>query len=78
MSKTFKTLAEDRVNRALKTINQIGDLGNKTKYFYTEQDVEKIVGALEEAVRKMQDKLETALKMELKAVKFVLSDENTN
>ena len=42
----FTSLAEARVNRALKDIQLIGNLSNRSAYEFTEADVRKIFGAL--------------------------------
>jgi len=43
----FVELAEKRVTRAIKDIRLIGNLSNKSNYSYTDQDVRKIIRALE-------------------------------
>ena len=47
----FVRLANARVNRAIKDIQLIGNLSNKSNYAYTDEDVEKIFRALTEEVR---------------------------
>ena len=42
----FVQLAESRTANAIRAIRVIGKLGNKSHYEYSEQDVKKIVGAL--------------------------------
>ena len=42
----FVALAEKRVKRAIKDLQLIGNLSNKSNYSYTEQDVKKILNAL--------------------------------
>jgi RNA recognition motif-containing protein len=42
----FVHLAEARVNKALKDIQLIGNLSNRSNYDYTEEDVERIFKAL--------------------------------
>ena len=42
----FVQLAEARVNKALKDIQLIGNLSNRSNYDYTDEDVEKIFRAL--------------------------------
>lgn len=48
--KKFVELAEARVNRALKDIQLIGNLSNKSAYEFTEADVRKIYGKLQKAL----------------------------
>ena len=43
----FKSLAESRVNRAIKDIRLIGNLSNRSAYAYGEGDVRKIFRALQ-------------------------------
>ncbi len=43
----FKSLAESRVNRAIKDIRLIGNLSNRSAYAYSEDDVRKIFRALQ-------------------------------
>lgn len=50
----FIDLAEKRVSRTLKDIKLIGNLSNRTNYSYTEQDVKKIMQALNKAVAEMK------------------------
>lgn len=54
----FKVLAEKRVNRALKDLSLIGNLGNKSNYSYTEDDVKKILKALRDGVEEVRQKFE--------------------
>ena len=46
----FVELANNRVNRALKDIRLIGNLSNRSAYEYTEEDVRKIVRALQREI----------------------------
>lgn len=43
----FVRLATKRVNNAIKAINLIGNLSNKSNYDYTDEDVAKIFRALQ-------------------------------
>ena len=43
----FKSLAESRVNRAIKDIRLIGNLSNRSAYAYGEEDIRKIFRALQ-------------------------------
>jgi len=51
----FVRLAEARVNNALKAIRLIGNLSNKNNYQYSDKDVQKIVAALNLAVKEMSN-----------------------
>jgi len=52
----FVRLAEARVTKALKSIKVIGNLSNRTNYEYTEQDVNKIVNALQAEINLMKSR----------------------
>lgn len=43
----FVELAEARVNRAIKDIQLIGNLSNRSAYDYTDEDIRKIFRALQ-------------------------------
>ena len=43
----FVRLAENRVNKALKDVQLIGNLSNRNAYEYTDDDIRKIFGALQ-------------------------------
>jgi hypothetical protein len=55
----FVELAQKRVNRALKDIQLIGNLSNRSNYTYTDEDAQKIYKALKEAVDEMKAKFES-------------------
>lgn len=55
----FVVLAEKRVNRALKDIQLIGNLSNRSNYSYTEQDAAKIYKALKAAIDDMKSKFDS-------------------
>ena len=57
----FIELAEKRVNKAIRNINLIGNLSNKSNYSYTEQDVKKIVAALRSAVEEIRGRFDRKL-----------------
>jgi hypothetical protein len=52
----FVRLAEARVNRALRTIRTIGNLSNKSNYEYTEEDIRKIMSALNKEVSEVKNR----------------------
>lgn len=52
----FVRLAEPRVNKALKAIQVIGNLANKSNYDYTEEDIKAIVAALNQALSEMKSR----------------------
>lgn len=54
----FVDLAEKRVRRALKDLKLIGNLSNRSNYSYTNEDVKKIVRALQNAVNEVKARFE--------------------
>lgn len=60
----FLALAESRVNRLLKDIQLVGNLGNRANYDYTSEEVRKIFSAIEaelkSARRRFDDRSESA------------------
>ncbi len=48
--KKFVVLAEKRVNKAIKSIQLVGNLSNRTNYKYDEADIKKIVAALSKEI----------------------------
>ena len=55
----FVTLAERRVARAIKDIRLIGNLSNRSNYTYSDDDVKKIVKALDVELTNMKKRFET-------------------
>ena len=56
----FIRLAESRTQRALKSIQVIGNLSNRSRYEYSDQDIERIVGALRREVRTLEQRFNAA------------------
>ena len=52
----FVVIAEKRVTRAIKDLRLIGNLSNKNNYSYTENDVQKMISALEQEVKNLKNK----------------------
>jgi len=46
----FVELAESRVNRAIKDLQLIGNLSNRSAYEFSDADIKKIFGAIQKAV----------------------------
>jgi len=46
-SERFRRIAERRTNKILNDIRLLGNTSNKTLYLYSEEDVQKIFGAIE-------------------------------
>ena len=58
----FVRLATGRVNKAIKEIQLIGNLSNRTYYEYSNADIEKIFGELREQLRISREKFNPAEK----------------
>jgi hypothetical protein len=58
----FVRLATKRVNSALKAIQLIGNLSNRSNYDYTEEDVQKVFRALQDELSTCRKKFELARK----------------
>ena len=52
----FVSLAEKRVDNAIKVISRIGNLANRGAYEFEDGDVKKIVKALEEEVSNVKER----------------------
>ena len=52
----FVRLANQRVTKAIKSINLVGNLSNRNNYSYTEQDVKKILVALEAEIKSVRER----------------------
>ena len=50
----FIVLAENRVNRAIKDIQLIGNLSNRSNYSYTDEEAEKIIRTLEAQIKELK------------------------
>lgn len=64
----FVRLATSRVSSALKAIQLIGNLSNRSNYDYTDDDVAKIFKALQDELSGCRKKFETAKKRDDKVV----------
>jgi hypothetical protein len=51
---SFKRLATKRTNKALKHVRLIGNLSNRSNYYYTESDVKKIFTALRTSINEAE------------------------
>jgi hypothetical protein len=58
----FVQLAQARVNKALKDIQLIGNLSNRSNYDYTDEDVTKIFRALNEEIAACKKRFDTKKK----------------
>jgi hypothetical protein len=57
---TFVRLAEARVNKALKDVELIGNLCNRSAYEYTEDDIRKVFKTLQDALAKAKQRFTDA------------------
>lgn len=62
----FKRVAEKRTLRILNEIRILGNCSNKSVYDYGEDEISKIFGAIEEAVRQTKLKFSGDKKIEFK------------
>ena len=67
----FVRLATRRVSNALKAVQLIGNLSNRSNYDYTEEDVQKIFRALQEELGACRKKFELAAKRQ-RGTRFTL------
>jgi hypothetical protein len=56
----FRDLAEARVRKAAKSIQLVGNLGNRSNYNYTDADVRKIFSYLDKALKDARRKFEAS------------------
>ncbi len=68
----FVRLANKRVSNALKAMQLIGNLANRSNYDYTEADVQKIFKALQDELSASKRKFEMAQKRNGKGAGFTL------
>lgn len=62
----FVALATKRVSKALKDIQLVGNLSNRSNYDYNEDDVAKIMRALSDEVAACRKKFDVAMKKQSK------------
>lgn len=55
----FVSLAEKRVTRTIKDMRLIGNLSNRSNYSYTDEDVRKILSALETELKNLRTRFTT-------------------
>lgn len=58
--KAFVRLAEARINRALKDVELIGNLCNRSAYEYTDEDVGKMFKTLQDSLAKAKQRFANA------------------
>jgi len=52
----FKRIAESRTNRIINLIDLLGNLSNKSYYDYSDDEIEKIFNAIEDALELQKQK----------------------
>jgi hypothetical protein len=62
----FVNLAKNRVSKAMKDIQLIGNLSNRSNYDYTAEDVAKIMKALSDEISACRKKFDVSLKRQSK------------
>lgn len=61
----FTRLATRRVNSAIKAIQLVGNLSNRSNYSYTDEDVQKIIRALQEELQTCKRRFDLAQKRQI-------------
>lgn len=54
----FVDLAQKRVNKAIKMLDLIGNLSNRSNYSYTDEDVKKIIKVLTVKVKEVESRFD--------------------
>lgn len=62
----FVNLAQARVTKATQMLRLIGNLSNTNNYAYTEDDVQKILAALDGEMKLLKAKFQTAMSKKAK------------
>lgn len=70
--KKFVDLANKRMSKALKSIQLIGNLSNRSNYDYTHDDVAKIIKALQDEVSACKKRFDLAAKKQQGSTNFIL------
>ena len=58
--KKFRELAKSRVNKAIKAIQLIGNLANKSHYTYSDNESDQIIDALEKELKTTKQKFKNS------------------
>ena len=58
--KKFRELAKSRVNKAIKSIQLIGNLANRSHYTYTDDEADQILNALEKELKTTKQKFKSS------------------
>lgn len=66
----FKRISENRVSKILALLTQLSNLSNSSFYEYTEDEIERIFGAINSEAQKSKDILLKAAEKRKKKTKF--------
>ena len=58
--KKFRELAKSRVNKAIKAVQLIGNLANKSHYTYSDSEADQIISALEKELKTTKQKFKNS------------------
>ena len=58
--KKFRELAKSRVNKAIKAVQLIGNLANKSHYTYSDNEADQIIVALEKELKTTKQKFKNS------------------
>ncbi|MGJ0358008.1 hypothetical protein [Aliarcobacter butzleri] len=62
----FKRIVSKRVNELINKIDILGNCSNKSNYYYTEEDVNKIFNAIEQKLRETKSQFKIKKKKDFK------------
>ncbi len=62
----FKRIVSKRVNELINKIDILGNCSNKSNYYYTEEDVNKIFNAIEQKLRETKSQFKKKKKKDFK------------
>lgn len=68
--KKFETLAEKRVSEIIKRIQILGNLSNKSNYYYTQAHVNQIFKALDKEIKNLKIKFSKGEESDSDSFKF--------
>ena len=66
----FTDLANSRVNKAIRLLRLISNLANKSHYYYTQDEADKIVNALNNEVKNIKEKFHSKNSRDTKEFKL--------
>ena len=60
----FRRIATDRTNKVLRKLRILGNCANKSSYEYTDEDVEKMFGAIDRELKRIKTLFNSRAKSE--------------